>query len=225
LQGYRYNSDSLYLYDFASALHLKGNLLDVGIGCGIIGLLLARDFTRISLYGVEKQAMYYTLSQQNARCAKIDAKITHCDFLTYTCSETFDTIVSNPPFYIDGRAKSSDDSIQIARYADALPIDAMIKKVVSLLKQQGDFIFCYEPQALMQVMSLLEQNSFKVVRLRFVHAKINRRASLVLIHARLHSRAQTQLMPPLIAMQGNAFSAEVQAIYDRANTYTIGCQL
>ena len=45
--GYRYNSDSLFLYDFIlNYANFKGGaLLDVGCGCGILGLLLARDYS------------------------------------------------------------------------------------------------------------------------------------------------------------------------------------
>ena len=43
--GYCYNSDSLFLYSFVKRF-LKNNinLLDIGTGCGILGLLCARDF-------------------------------------------------------------------------------------------------------------------------------------------------------------------------------------
>ena len=41
--GYCYNSDSMFLYDFVSSFKPKGEVLDVGAGCGIVGLLVARD--------------------------------------------------------------------------------------------------------------------------------------------------------------------------------------
>ncbi|MBT0606335.1 methyltransferase, partial [Campylobacter lari] len=39
-KGYRYNNDSLLLFDFLSKYNLKGNILDIGCGCGILGLLI-----------------------------------------------------------------------------------------------------------------------------------------------------------------------------------------
>ena len=49
--GYRYNSDTLVLYDFISSSlkNFSGRILDVGAGCGILGLLLKRDFKNSSL--------------------------------------------------------------------------------------------------------------------------------------------------------------------------------
>jgi len=41
--GYCYNSDSIFLYDFIDSFKPKGRVLDVGAGCGVLGLLVARD--------------------------------------------------------------------------------------------------------------------------------------------------------------------------------------
>ncbi|MDO9208145.1 MAG: methyltransferase, partial [Sulfuricurvum sp.] len=38
--GYCYNSDSILLYGFIAQFNPKGKLLDVGAGCGIVGLLV-----------------------------------------------------------------------------------------------------------------------------------------------------------------------------------------
>ena len=46
--GYCYNSDSLFLYDFVNKLNPKGDMLDVGAGCGIVGLLCARDNKKVN---------------------------------------------------------------------------------------------------------------------------------------------------------------------------------
>ena len=56
--GYCYNSDSIFLYDFINSFKPKGKILDVGAGCGIIGLLVARDNKKVALDAVEKQAAF-----------------------------------------------------------------------------------------------------------------------------------------------------------------------
>ncbi|EAI4213679.1 methyltransferase, partial [Campylobacter coli] len=40
--GYRYNSDSLLLADFVLEMGIKNQVLEVGSGCGIIGILLKK---------------------------------------------------------------------------------------------------------------------------------------------------------------------------------------
>ncbi|MCI7587670.1 MAG: methyltransferase, partial [Campylobacter sp.] len=66
--GYRYNSDSLFLWDFARkncSFKASQSLLDVGCGCGILGLLLARDFN-CALSCIDIQPQNCELAQINA---------------------------------------------------------------------------------------------------------------------------------------------------------------
>ena len=46
--GYCYNSDSVFLSDFIISFKPRGRMLDVGAGCGIVGLLVARDTNKVN---------------------------------------------------------------------------------------------------------------------------------------------------------------------------------
>jgi len=69
--GYCYNSDSIFLYDFIDSFKPKGRVLDVGAGCGVLGLLVARDNKKVKLEAVEKQEPFIHYAQTNARVNKI----------------------------------------------------------------------------------------------------------------------------------------------------------
>ena len=80
--GYRYNSDSLFLWDFARkncSFKASQSLLDVGCGCGILGLLLARDFN-CALSCIDIQPQNCQLAQMNAQANDIKASIICADF-------------------------------------------------------------------------------------------------------------------------------------------------
>ena len=52
--GYCYNSDTHFLYNFIvenlkKYKNIKGELLDIGSGSGILGLLVAKNFEKIKL--------------------------------------------------------------------------------------------------------------------------------------------------------------------------------
>jgi len=100
-EGYCYNSDSVFLYDFIDSFNPKGKVLDVGAGCGIVGLLVARDNPKVELEAVEKQDAFAEYAATNARVNKIDYKIHHKDFLELDEDIKYDYIISNPPFYSD----------------------------------------------------------------------------------------------------------------------------
>ncbi|WP_456323051.1 tRNA1(Val) (adenine(37)-N6)-methyltransferase [Hydrogenimonas sp.] len=226
MEGYRFNSDSLFLYDFASNFSPKGSLLDVGCGVGVIGLLLARDFP-LSLTMVEKQAKMADFAKKNIRVNDIRATLVQKDFLDISEKETgvFDFIVSNPPFYHENVMQSSDSHIHACRYNTHLPIESFCKKSASLLKPRGHFIFCYDASQLPQIAAALKEAKLRMENIRFVHSKISRPAKLVMVQARKDSRAQTKVWPPLISFDGDVQSDEVEAIYQKARTHTIKCQI
>jgi len=97
--GYCYNSDSVFLYDFISSFKPRGKVLDVGAGCGIVGLLVARDNPKVNLEAVEKQEAFVEYATTNARVNKIENKIHKKNFLELDEDEKYDYIISNPPFY------------------------------------------------------------------------------------------------------------------------------
>ena len=225
IDGYCYNSDSLFLYDFISSFSPKGRVLDIGAGSGVLGLLVARDFAKVELEAIEKQEVFVTLAQRNAKINKIDYSLHVGDFLDFNDSKGFDYIISNPPFYHDGATKSSNDVKSIARSNSHLPIKEFIKKVAKLLKTKAHFIFCYDAKQLTFLIAELEANKLRVNDVQFVHSKRDRSASIVMIHARKNSNALTNILEPFFSFEDNEVSKNAQRIYDKARTHTIKCQI
>jgi tRNA1(Val) A37 N6-methylase TrmN6 len=223
--GYCYNSDSLFLYDFISSFKPRGTMLDVGVGCGIVGLLVARDNPKVSLSGVEKQEAFVHYAKVNARVNKIDYELFESDFLELPESKKYDYIVSNPPFYPEGTRKSENEMLQHARYNSSLPLEPFFKKVSRLLNPHSHFIFCYDPTLFGEICVALEKVKMRVVDVKFVHPKEDRTASLVMVHARNGSRSNMKVLPPLLAFEGNEFSKKVQEIYAKSKTQSIKCQI
>lgn len=223
--GYCYNSDSIFLYDFISSFSPKGAMLDVGAGCGVVGLLVARDNPKVHLEAVEKQEVFVEYASINARVNKIEYTIHKTDFLELQEDKKYDYIVSNPPFYHEGASKSENEMLFYARYNVHLPLDAFFKKVSRLLKPNAHFVFCYDPSQFGLICAALDRVKMRAVDVRFVHPKIDKKASLVMIHARNGSKSLMNIHPPLIPFEGSEFSQEAVAIYKKASTQSIKCSL
>lgn len=223
--GYCYNSDSLFLYDFINSFKPKGRVLDVGAGCGIVGLLVARDSAKVELEAVEKQDDFVEFARLNARVNKIEYKLHQGDFLALDESSKYDYIISNPPFYPDGVQKSENIMLQNARYNSNLPLESFFKKVSRLLKPHSHFIFCYDATQFALVCAELARCKLRVVDLCFVHPKLEKAASIVLIHVRNGSKAMLKVHPPLIHFIDSELSLRAQEIYKKANTQSIKCQI
>ena len=223
--GYCYNADTLFLYDFINSFKPRGKVLDVGAGCGIVGLLVARDNPKVTLEAVEKQSIFVKYAQKNADENEIEYTLYESDFLELESSVKYDYIVSNPPFYPEGVQKSENEILQNARYISNLPLDAFFKKVSQLLKPHAHFVFCYDPLVFGDICVALERVKMRVVDVQFVHSKVEKSASLVMIHARNGSKSMMQVKAPLITMEKGEYTSRVQEIFKKANTESVKCQL
>ncbi len=224
-EGYCYNSDSVFLYDFIDSFNPKGRVLDVGAGCGIVGLLVARDNPKVELEAVEKQDVFVEYATINARVNDIAYSIHKKDFLELDETTKYDYIISNPPFYHNGASKSQNEMLFNARYNINLPLNDFFKKVSRLLKPHSHFIFCYDASQFGLICAELDKVKLRVVDVQFVHPKIDRGASLVMLHVRNGSSSLMKVWKPLVAFDGSEISDEVKKIYEKASTQSIKCQL
>lgn len=221
-KGYRYNSDTLLLYDFISSFQPKGSVLDVGCGCGILGLLLKRDFPNISMHLLDIQAQNCTIAQANAKANNIAIERFTCNnFLETSFEQKFDFIVSNPPFYHHGGVKNEEDSLFLSRHSSALPFELFAKKVTKTLSNRGYFCFCYDAKQIDTLMWALLNNGLNVEDLCFVYPKEEKEASLVMIRARKNSKTVCRVHPPLFIYTQEVFSTRVQAIFERSQTKSL----
>ncbi len=219
--GYCYNSDSIFLYDFVSRFHPRGTLLDVGCGVGIISLLLSRDFD-IQTSIIDKQASMLNYALHNYALNALEVKSYLGDFTKHETSDRYDYIISNPPFYDSNVQQSENTHLNIARYAHHLPVEGFMKRVKTLLKPRGWFIFCYDAKQIDLLLYHLKLNGLNPETIQFVHSKIDRESKLVMIAARNNSKSMTQILPPLVVFdEHNCYTTKAQEAFEKANTHSI----
>lgn len=216
--GYCYNSDSLFLYSFIRRF-LKNNtkLLDIGTGCGILGLLCARDF-KIDLSLSEINDTMAKIALINAENNGIACNMIYGDILESSV-EKFDYIISNPPFYRKDIIDSKNDFLFLARQSENLPLQSLLRFVKSTLKPNGMFIFCYDAKEIKNVFSAIIDVGFNVDEMSFVYPRENKNANLVMIMCR-RSKSQTKILPPLYNFIGDKHSKEVKEIFKLCNTFS-----
>ena len=220
-KGYAYNSDSIFLYDFICQFEPKGKLLDVGCGIGVISLLLSRDF-RIETTIVDKQKIMLKYAKLNYTINALSSKSYLGDFIEYDFENSFDYIVSNPPFYDSSVIQSQNKRLNIARYAHHLPIEKFIKKVKTILRPRGRFIFCYDAKQIDRLLYTLMENKINPEVLRFVHSKVDRESKLVMISARANSKSMMRVLPPLVVFDDDSnYLDEAKMAFIRASTHSI----
>lgn len=216
--GYRYNCDSIFLYDFALKFMKNENksLLDVGSGCGILALMIKNSFNKLDVFGVDIQELNYKISKKNAKENHLNIKFFNCDFRDFASDKKFDFIISNPPFYELG-SRSQNSHLDTSREALNLDLKSLLKKINSLISPKGKLIMCYDARSLDYLLSELLAYKFKPEVLRFAHSKKDKFSKLVLIKASKSSRAKLEIQAPLFIMDGEEYSKEAMEIFKNIN--------
>ncbi len=110
---YRFNEDSLLLVEkIKNKITNAHSILDIGAGCGVIGIELSKYFRPKKLHLLELQNEYAFYLKENIKMleAEIDAEVFISNLSRWTRTIRYDLIVCNPPYYLPGRGQISKDS-------------------------------------------------------------------------------------------------------------------
>ncbi|MCK5781381.1 MAG: methyltransferase [Flavobacteriales bacterium] len=113
------------------------NSLDIGTGTGVISLMLAqRSNTTVCAIEIEEDA--YHQANENFENSTWGHRIsaTHSSLQDYTPNNTFDLIVSNPPFFINSY-KATDKNRNLARHTDSLSFSELLSFTSKNLSENG----------------------------------------------------------------------------------------
>lgn len=112
-------------------------ILDIGCGTGLIAIMAAQR-SNAAITGIEidcKAAMQARINADNSPWGE-RIEIINGDLLEYTTGHRFDTIVSNPPYFVNS-LKCDDTSRTLARHSDSLDCREFFKKCAELLTGNG----------------------------------------------------------------------------------------
>ena len=128
--------------------------------------------------------------------------------------QSFDVVLANPPFRRPGTGRLSPGSERsAARHELAGGLDDFLQAAARLLGDGGRFYVVYLAERLAELLSAMRQSQLEPKRLRCVHGRIGETARMVLVEGRKRGRAGLCIEPPLVVYSGEAYSAEVRAIY------------
>ena len=247
--GYRYNSDSLFLWDFARkncSFKASQSLLDVGCGCGILGLLLARDFN-CALSCIDIQPQNCELAQINAGANDIKASIICADFFKdwesgnsagnskensvgnsagnfRIPSQNFERIICNPPFY-DFGGENKNAHKNTSRNASSFDISAFASKCSKLLAPKGELVLCYDARLVDRLLQALLQAGLKPIKLAFLHSKPSKPANVVLVVAKKGAKSPLCVFGSLFACnESGTHSDFAKEVFIKADLISVDLQ-
>ena len=115
-------------------------ILDIGTGTGLIALMMAQRVPEVPITAIDIDAEAVNQANENFSASpwnnRLEAMLQ--DVCTYTEKNSFDTIVSNPPYFINS-LKCPDNQRTTARHTDTLDAHRLLGKVTELLTSDGNF--------------------------------------------------------------------------------------
>lgn len=138
-------TDAVLLGAWSKLTDFPETILDIGSGTGIISLMLAQRSDAFQIDAVELDGDAYEQTVENFEQSDWRDRLYcyHCSFKDFVDEisleqETYEVIVSNPPFYTDD-SQTDNDSRNKARFASALPFEELLNGVSKILSKEGVF--------------------------------------------------------------------------------------
>lgn len=133
-------TDGVLLGAWASAPLPGSRVLDIGTGTGLIALMIAQRTRDVLVDALEIDASSALQAKENFRNSPWGDRISckHMSFQEYAarCSDRYDLIICNPPFF-SASSKTPSREKNLARHDDSLSLDDIFKGSVGLMKKNS----------------------------------------------------------------------------------------
>jgi len=224
--GYRFSADSVILAHFAANVSLKGTVVDLGTGSGVIALLLSALCPGLKLVGLELQqkeadraSRSVLLNQEILTKLGSSVEIIHGDLrqvAAYIKPGSVDAAISNPPFISEGAGPVNRNlEIALSRQEISCTLEDVFEAALVILKNKGRFFLVHKPSRLPDICCLGRRFSLEPKRLRIVQARPGSDPNMVLVECIKGAAPGSKVMPPLILFDENGNpSGETKAIYN-----------
>ncbi len=205
--GFRFSADALLLACFA-ANRISKRVLDLGAGCGVIGLglLLRLPDADIDVIGLDCSPDMVQAATANATALGLDhryravlgnvramAGIAECR------PNAFDLVLCNPPYRLPGHGRlPAEPDKQAARFETSAGLEDFFQAAARSLRTKGRLALVHLPEHLHRIFAALARTGLEPKRLRLVHGREDKPASLLLLEARKAVRPGLRIEPPLL---------------------------
>ena len=180
-----FSTDSAVLAQFAK-LPRNARVLDLGSGCGTLGLMLCAKDPACRVTGMELDPRAHDAALENIRRNGIEDRMESIcadlrDLPSLFSPGSFSCIVSNPPYFSGGPASRS---FPTARREDHCSCAELMKAAGWALKFGGDFFLVHRPERLSELVIQASANGMELKRLQLLRHKQDGEINLIFLQLR-----------------------------------------
>lgn len=177
-------TDSVVLAHFSASPGAK-QYLDLGSGCGQLGLLLCAGNDRCHVTGIELEETAHRGALENIRRNGLTERMESiCDDLRRVpglfAAGQFDCCISNPPYFSGGPASQ----FTAARREDRCTLAELMRSAAWALKFGGDFFLVHRPERLGEIIAQAAPYQLETKLLTLVRHREGEPINLVLLKLR-----------------------------------------
>jgi tRNA1(Val) A37 N6-methylase TrmN6 len=179
------STDSMVLSHFVR-LSKNARVLDLGSGCGTLGLLLCSKNANCHVTGVELEEQAHKKALENIRRNMLESRMESICADLRSVSDmfspgSFSCCVSNPP-YFSGGAESR--TLPLARQEKSCTPDDLLSCGSRLLKFGGDFFLVHKPERLAELICTAAKYQLEAKRMCLLRHRENAPVNLILLQLR-----------------------------------------
>lgn len=179
------STDSMVLAYFAK-LPKNAAVLDLGSGCGTLGLLLCSRDSNCRVTGIELTADAHKTALENiSRNALADRMKSICaDLLTVPqiiAPGSFHCCISNPPYFSGGFPSKT---LPQARQEESCTPEDLFRSAAWALKYGGDFFLVHKPERLAELTAVAAAYKLEAKRLCLLRHRPDSPVNLILLQFR-----------------------------------------
>ena len=188
------STDSVVLAHFVR-LPKNARVLDLGSGCGTLGLLLCADDPGCTVTGVELSEAAHAAAEENIRRNALEGRMQSicADLRTLPGEfrdESFHCCVSNPPYFSGGPASRATP---LARRDDCCSTEDLFRAASRALRFGGDFYLVQKPERLAQLITTGAAFCLELKQLTLVRHREGSPVSMILMQFKKGGKPGMQL--------------------------------
>ena len=183
--GFPLSTDSMVLAHFIK-LPRSAKILDLGSGCGTLGVLLCARDPACTVTGFELTEHAHWAAKENIRVNGLQSRMESICADLRQIPEllpqgSFSLCVSNPPYFSGGPVSHRTP---LARREDGCTLAELLKSAAWALKYGGDLYLVHRPERLGEIIALAAPFRLEAKRLGLLRHAEGQRPSLILLQLR-----------------------------------------
>ncbi|MGE4546416.1 MAG: tRNA1(Val) (adenine(37)-N6)-methyltransferase [Desulfurella sp.] len=191
--GYRFTFEPFVLADINITKRIK-QLADIGSGCGIIAILLAKKFLIDHIYAVENDLRFIEIIKENLILNNIH-NVEIIDNMDKLPNNSLDLVISNPPYYTKSSFRISK-KYQMQKFENTSLSD-MLSKISKKLKNAGVLRLSFHSTRLFELFFELDKNNLGVKNIQPIYGNKSKISKVCIVEAKKNAKAYITIKKPI----------------------------